>query len=91
VTVAFSPDGRRIAVGGGAEEIHVYNTETAERVASLKGFEGGIYSVVFSPGGEQLAAAGFDGKVRIYDSKSGQLSAAFVPVPLEKQEASMAH
>ena len=91
VTVAFSPDGHRIAVGGGAEEIHVYNTDTGDRVASLKGFEGGIYSLAFSPSGEQLAAAGFDGKVRIYEWKSGQLSAAFVPVPLEKQEASVLH
>ena len=91
VTVAFSPDGHRIAVGGGAEEIHVYNTDTGDRVASLKGFDGGIYSLAFSPSGEQLAAAGFDGKVRIYEWKSGQLSAAFVPVPLEKQEASVLH
>ena len=78
-----------VAVGGGSGEIRLYNTDTGDRLASLKGFEGGVYSVVFSPSGEQLAAAGFDGKVRIYDAKSGQISAAFVPVPLEKQEVSM--
>jgi len=88
-TVAFDPKGQEIAVGGGSGEIRLYNTDTGDRLASLKGFEGGAYSVVFSPSGEQLAAAGFDGKVRIYDAKSGQISAAFVPVPLEKQEVSM--
>jgi WD40 repeat protein len=89
VTVAFSPSGQTLAVAGGSTEVHVYNKDTGETVASLKGFEGGIYSVVFSPNGEQLAAAGFDGKVRIYDLKSGQLTKDFVPVPIENREVSM--
>ncbi len=89
ISVAFSPDGNRIAVGSSAEEVRVYKTDTGERVASFKGHQGGIYSVVFRPNGEQLAAAGFDGTVRIYDLKSGQLARAFVPVPLENQVVSM--
>jgi hypothetical protein len=90
VSVAFSADGQKIAVGGGAEEIRTYNVVTGKRVASFKGFEGGIYTVAFSPSGQQLAAAGFDGKVRIYDLNAEKLTKAFVPVPLEKQQASMA-
>lgn len=89
ISVAFSPDGNLIAVGSSAEEVRVYKTEAGERVAALKGHQGGIYSVVFRPNGEQLAAAGFDGTVRIYDLKSGQLAKAFVPVPLEKQVVSI--
>ena len=89
VTVAFSPSGQNIAVGGGSGEVRVYNKETGEQVVSFKGFEGGVDSVVFSPNGEQVAAAGFDGKVRIYDLKSGQLIKDFVPVPIEKREVSM--
>ena len=84
VSVAFSPDGEWIAVGGSTEEVRVYKTDTGERVASLKGHQGGIYTVAFAPDGKHLAAAGFDGTVRIYDFKSGQLAKAFVPVPLEK-------
>jgi WD40 repeat protein len=76
-------------VGSSAEEVRVYKTDSGERVASLKGHEGGIYSVVFRPSSEQLAAAGFDGTVRIYDLKSGQLAKAFVPVPLENATISM--
>jgi len=89
VTVAFSPSGQNIAVGGGSGEVRVYNKETGEQVVSLKGFEGGVDSVVFTPNGERVAAAGFDGKVRIYDLKSGQLTKDFVPVPIEKREVSM--
>jgi WD40 repeat protein len=89
ISVAFSPDGQLAGVGSSAEEIRVYKTDTGERVASLRGHQGGIYSVVFNPSRDQLAAAGFDGTVRIYDLKSGQLAKAFVPVPLENQVASV--
>ena len=84
-SVAFSPDGQWIAVGGSTEDVHVYKTETGERVASFKGHQGGIYTLAFGPNGDRLAAAGFDGMVRIYNVKSGQLAKAFVPVPLEKE------
>ena len=87
VAVAFSPDGQWIAVGGSAEDVRVYQTETGQRVASFKGDRGGIYSVVFAPSGGRMAAAGFDGTVRIYDVKAGQLVKAFVPVPLAKKIA----
>jgi WD40 repeat protein len=89
ISVAFSPDGQLMAVGTSAEEVRVYRTDTGERVASLKGHQGGIYSVVFRPNSEQLAAAGLDGMVRIYDLKSKQLAKSFVPVPLETQVVSM--
>ena len=89
ISVAFSPGGQLIAVGSSAEEVRVYRTDAGERVASLKGHQGGIYSVVFRPNSEQLATAGFDGMVRIYDLKSKQLANSFVPVPLETQVASM--
>ena len=85
ISVAFSPDGDRIAVGGSTDEVHVYKTETGERAASLKGHQGGIYTLVFAPDGNHLAAAGFDGMVRIYDVKAGQLAKAFVPVPLRRK------
>jgi WD40 repeat protein len=85
VSVAFSPDGQWIAVGGSTDQVHVYKTDTGERVAAFKGHEGGIYTVVFAPAGGYMAAAGFDGTVRIYDVKAGNLAKAFIPVPLEKE------
>jgi WD40 repeat protein len=89
ISLAFSPDGQLIAVGSSAEEVRIYKTGSGERVAGLKGHQGGIYAVTFRPNGEQLAAAGFDGTVRIYDLKSGQLAKAFVPVPIEGSVVSM--
>jgi WD40 repeat protein len=82
--LAWSPDGRRIAVGGAAPEVNIYDAESGARVAACKGHAAGIYTVSFSPDSATLAAAGFDGMVRLYDAASGQLKKEFVPAPLEK-------
>jgi len=82
--LAWSPDGRKIAVGGAAPEVNVYDAESGARVAACKGHAAGIYTVAFSPDSRVVAAAGFDGTVRLYDAGSGELKKAFVPVPLEK-------
>jgi WD40 repeat protein len=89
VAAAFRPDGQKIAVGGAASEVAIYNTEDGQKTAALTGFEGEIYALAFNPKGDRLAAAGFDGKVRIYDADTGKLITAFVPVPLEKPAISM--
>ncbi len=80
--LAWSPDGKRIAVGGAAPEVTIYDPDSGERVASCKGHSAGIYTVAFSPDSKTLATGGFDGQVRLYDVKTGALSKAFVPVPL---------
>jgi hypothetical protein len=85
VSVAFSPNGEWIAVGGSTNEVRVYKTASGERVASFAGHQGGVYTLAFGSDGTHLAVAGFDGMVRIYDVKTGQLAKAFVPVPLEKE------
>ena len=82
--LAWSPDGRRIAVAGAAAEVNVYDADTGARVSSCKGHQAGIYTVAFSPDSATLAAGGFDGIVRLYDAATGQLKKEFVPVPLEK-------
>jgi WD40 repeat protein len=82
--LAWSPDGKRIAVAGAAPEVNVYDSETGARVAACTGHTAGIYTVAFSPDSATLATGGFDGKVRLYDAGSGQLKKAFVPVPLEQ-------
>jgi WD40 repeat protein len=82
--LAWSPDGKRIAVGGAAPEVNVYDADTGARVAACKGHSAGIYTVAFSPDSATLAAGGFDGSVRLYDAATGALKKAFIPVQLEK-------
>src|SRR6185436_3936789 len=81
-SLAWSPDGRRIAVAGAAPEVNIYDAETGARVAACKGHAAGIYSVAFSPDSGTVAAGGFDGMVRLYDAATGELKKQFVPVPV---------
>ena len=86
--LAFSPDGSLAAVGGVADEVPVYDTESGDRVATCRGHEGGIFVIDFHPDGTRLATGGFDGVVRVYDSRSGEQVHSFVPVPVERASAS---
>jgi WD40 repeat protein len=81
--LAWSPDGRWIAVAGGAPQVNVYDSESGARVAVCKGHSAGIYTVAFSPDSAVLATGGFDGMVRLYNPAHGELKKAFVPVPLK--------
>ncbi len=85
LALAFSADARRIAVAGAADEVRIYDPETGERKAALRGHKAGIYSVAFSPDSRQVATGGFDGSVRIYDAESGALKTEFLPVTLERR------
>src|SRR6185436_12167341 len=82
--LAWSPDGRKIAVAGAAPEVNVYDAETGAKVASCKGHAAGIYTVAFSPDSGMVATGGFDGTVRLHDAATGEVKKAFVPVPIEK-------
>ena len=81
--LAFSPDGSRLAVGGVAGEVPVYDSETGERITTCQ-VPGGIFAVTFHPDGGRLATGGFDGLVRIFDAATGGEVESFVPVPVEK-------
>lgn len=86
--LAWSPDGKLIAVAGAAPEVNVYEAETGKRVASCKGHSAGIYAIAFSPDSQTLAAGGFDGTVRLYRPTTGELAKTFVPVPITTLAAS---
>jgi DNA-binding beta-propeller fold protein YncE/mono/diheme cytochrome c family protein len=89
IALAFQLDGRRLAVGGAATEVRIYDTDTGQRVSALAGHEGGVYTVVFNPKGELVATGGFDGTLRIFETETGKLVKSFIPVPLEKSAVSM--
>ena len=80
--LAWSSDGARIAVAGASPEVTIYDADSGRRASACKGHKAGIYTVAFSPDGQTLATGGFDGQVRLYRVTTGELTKAFIPVPL---------
>jgi WD40 repeat protein len=69
-TVAFSPDGTRLAYGVG-NEVKVMDTATGREVFSLCGHPAAVKSVAFSPDGLRLASASMHPVVKVWDLRTG--------------------
>jgi WD40 repeat protein len=78
-TVAFSPDGTKIA-GGSAEDhiVYIWDVENGKELRALKGHEDWINTVAFSPDGRKLASGSSDSTIRIWRIESGKLLGTFL-------------
>jgi WD40 repeat protein len=68
--VAFSPDGSKVAAGGGGT-LRVWDAASGAIVATLGVADGGSAAIAFSPDGARLAGASWDGTIRTWDLSTG--------------------
>ncbi len=73
-SVAWGPDGRLLASGGGREggEIFVWEAYSGERVQALAEHPGVAFAVAWSLRGEMLVSGGSDGMLRWWEIQSGE-------------------
>jgi hypothetical protein len=69
-SVAFSPDGRRLASTGDDKQIKLWDLVTGKELLSFKGHPESVNAIRFNSDGSQLASCGEDKSIRIWSVDS---------------------
>jgi WD40 repeat protein len=76
ICLAFSPDGKTMAIGMGLEGdaffgVELRNVSSGKLLRSLAGHAASVQSVTFSPDGKTVASGGWDGIVKLWNVTTG--------------------
>lgn len=71
-SVAFSPDGKRIATSSLDGTVKIWEAETGTETLTLHGHNDAVSSVAFSPDGSELVTASWDKTAKVWDAVSGK-------------------
>lgn len=80
LSVAYSPDGRKIVSGSADHSIRVWDAGTGKAVCkSLEGHSGIIWSVAYSPNGRHIVSGSLDSTIRVWDAEIED-SVSMIPI-----------
>ena len=73
VTIAYSPDGRRLASADRNGDLRIWEADSGREVHRLEGHTSPVRALSFRPDGRAIASASGDDTIRIWDAATGEL------------------
>ena len=67
LAIAFSPDSKELATGGGDHTIKVWKAATGDMQFSIDVEDDVVWDIAYHPDGQQFAVVGSEGMIRFYD------------------------
>ena len=71
--LAWSPDGARIACGGGELKVDIWDARAWRQTVSYKGHDSAVYALAWSPDGRQIVSTGSDDAVHVWEAQTGRI------------------
>jgi GTPase SAR1 family protein len=73
LSVAWSPQGLRLASGSADRAVRLWEAETGQLLRVLQGHQDAVRIVVWSPEGRRLGSGSADRTIRLWEAETGQL------------------
>ncbi|MFC1761687.1 LamG-like jellyroll fold domain-containing protein, partial [Planctomycetota bacterium] len=85
VSLAFTPDGKRVISGSMDKLIKVWDAHSGEELMTLAGHETAIVSLDLSPDGKRIVSRDYGGTIKVWDADDGE-ELLTINTVLEKNE-----
>ncbi|KAJ8067044.1 hypothetical protein OCU04_004424 [Sclerotinia nivalis] len=71
-SIAFSPDGTKVASGSNDKTIRLWDTATGESLQTFENHSSSVHSIAFSPDGTKVASGSIDLTIRLWDTATDE-------------------